>query len=96
MYWNAGYSVKDHKVFDVSRAMWFFEFKYETNDANEVPLVRIAKDHVQGFFTNTMRFVDRREGWKIAKAKGQIVHSIRGEDLNNLKNDGELFSENLW
>jgi hypothetical protein len=88
MYWNSGYSVKSNEVFDIDRSRKFFE--YEGNN------LKCAKNHIQGFFTSEMRFVNRHEGWKIARERGQIVNSIRGEDLNNLEEDGTLFSENLW
>jgi hypothetical protein len=88
MYWNAGYSVQTHEVFDIDRAKKFFDFDGD--------MLVSAKDHIQGFFTSEMRFVTREEGWAIARERSQIVISIRGEDLTNLKEYGELFSENLW
>jgi hypothetical protein len=44
---------------------------------------------VQGFLTNTDRFVDRVEGLKIAKEANQLLQDepIRGN---------QLYSENLW
>lgn len=42
----------------------------------------------QGFMTNTARWVDRKEAWRIAEAAGQIVRDVG--------TPGILFSENLW
>lgn len=43
---------------------------------------------VQGFITNTGRFVNRKEAWKIARAAGQID--------DNGGHGKELFSEDLY
>ena len=45
-------------------------------------------EHVQGFLTNLNRFVDRQEGWDIAKNADQIVMVTGGE--------GTLYSEDLY
>lgn len=45
-------------------------------------------DEVQGFLTNTDRFVDREEGLEIARAADQI--------LPNRNPTKRLFSEDLW
>lgn len=42
----------------------------------------------QGFLTNTNRFVDRKEGWSIAKNADQIIAVSGGE--------GTLYSEDLY
>ncbi len=51
-----------------------------------------GREH-QGFMTSLDRYVDRKEGWKIANANNQIqfgyIASDRGED-------SELVSENLY
>lgn len=44
-------------------------------------------DNIQGFLTNTNRFVDRIEGLEIAKNANQIVNEAKS---------GELYSENLY
>ena len=44
--------------------------------------------HDQGFVTNKGRFVDRKEGWVIAEAAGQIKRTTG--------NKGQLFSEDMW
>lgn len=49
----------------------------------------IMKTEVQGFITNTNRFVDRLEALKIARESGQI---ITGEGNSKLG----LFSEDLY
>jgi len=60
----------------------------------------------QGFLTSTNRYVDRREAWKIAKARKQIVFGLKVSDHDNdkLLQDlhpierpvSELISENLY
>ena len=45
-------------------------------------------EHIQGFLTNLNRFVDRQEGWDIAKEANQIIKISGGE--------GTLYSEDLW
>ena len=42
----------------------------------------------QGFITDDLRFVDRKEALKIAKKENS--------NLNKLVNNDELFSEDLW
>lgn len=51
--------------------------------------VGIDGEDVQGFVTNTGRFVDRKEGLAIALAAGQVL------DPNNIRAK-QLFSEDLW
>jgi len=43
----------------------------------------------EGFWTNQDRFVDRKEGWKIAVAANQIIRECGGPR-------DTLFSEHLW
>lgn len=45
-------------------------------------------EYIQGFLTNLNRFVDRKEGWDIAKKANQIVR-VSGSE-------GTLYSEDLW
>ena len=45
-------------------------------------------DSIQGFLTNTNRFVDRQEAWNIAKEVNQIIKVSGGEET--------LYSEDLW
>jgi len=49
-------------------------------------------DHtgVQGFITDTGRFVDRAEGYDIAAASGQIVHKSGQPDVPR------LYTEDMW
>ena len=51
-------------------------------------VIKEVGEYVQGFLTNKNRFVDRKEGAKIALASGQI------EKLNYSSKD--LFSEDLY
>jgi hypothetical protein len=51
--------------------------------------VGINGDDIQGFMTNTGRFVNRVEGLKIALAANQVL------DPANIR-AGRLFSEDLW
>jgi hypothetical protein len=48
-----------------------------------------AGEEVQGFLTNKNRFVDRKEGWDIAEAAGQINDRQRGGSRT-------LYSEDLY
>lgn len=50
------------------------------------------RDH-QGFITNLNRYVDRKEGWKIAKAAGQIKIGFEASESGE---DSILISENLY
>lgn len=54
------------------------------------------KDHIQGFLTSDLTFVDREQAWIIAREADQIRYSVRGESLNHLPTEGTLFSENIW
>jgi len=45
---------------------------------------------IQGFITNHRRFVGRKEGWKIAKAAGQVTTD------KSTGNSLELYSEDLY
>ena len=47
----------------------------------------------QGFVTSLDRYVNRKEGWKIAKANGQIQF---GEIASDFGDDSILISENLY
>lgn len=55
--------------------------------------VEIAEDatgkSIQGFLTNTNRFVDREEGFDIAEASGQLNDRTRGKSRT-------LYSEDLY
>lgn len=56
----------------------------------------LYETEIQGFLTNTNRFVDRIEGWDIAY-KAEQIRSI--ESWNKFKLDtgeGVLYSENLY
>lgn len=44
----------------------------------------------QGFITSTGRFVNRREGWKIAEAAGQFC------ECAPTGSPGTLYSEDMW
>jgi len=60
----------------------------------------------QGFMTSTNRYVDRREAWKIAKARKQIFYGLKASDHDDDKillgldikerPVSELISENLY
>ena len=51
---------------------------------------RIDRDH-QGFITSSDRYVDRKEGFKIAKENNQIFHKMHDKE-----NEGVLISEDLY
>ena len=54
-----------------------------------------AMNDVQGFMTNTDRFVDRREGYFIAKDAGQLLHNMHDESNLQLVSE-DLYSEDLY
>jgi hypothetical protein len=47
----------------------------------------------QGFLTSHNRYVDRKEGWKIARKKNQIVFGLEVCDFGD---DSILISENIY
>lgn len=47
---------------------------------------------LQGFLTNTDRFVERKEGWNIALEAGQVINL----EKITYKEDQILFSEDLY
>lgn len=55
-----------------------------------------VKDHIQGFLTSNLEFVDRKQAWIIAREADQIKYSVRGDNLNFLPTEGTLFSEHMW
>ena len=48
----------------------------------------------QGFITSLDRYVDRKEGWVIAKANNQIQYGLAASE--NDEEDSILISENLY
>ncbi len=52
----------------------------------------IANTEVQGFLTNTNRFVDRKEAYKIAFEADQIIGPNKGQSENSIG----LTSEDLY
>jgi len=59
---------------------------------NALKLIERSGRDVQGFINNLDRHVDRKEGYYIAKAAGQIVYGAGMEDKDNPM----LISENLY
>lgn len=47
----------------------------------------------QGFLTSLNRYVDRKEGWKIAKENNQIQWGLSASEKSE---DSQLISENLY
>ena len=47
----------------------------------------------QGFLTSNGRYVNRKEGWKIANKNNQIKF---GKEVSDNGDDSELISENLY
>lgn len=47
----------------------------------------------QGFLTSLNRYVDRKEGWKIAKENNQIQYGLSVSDNGE---NSQLISENLY
>lgn len=55
----------------------------------------MAMRDAQGFMTNTDRFVDRKEGYFIAKDAGQLLHDMH--DMSNPQLTSEcLYSEDIY
>lgn len=52
----------------------------------------IQDTEIQGFLTNTNRFVDRKEAFEIAKNADQIIGPNKGQDDNHIG----LTSEDLY
>ena len=52
----------------------------------------------QGFWTNTRRYVSRREGWRIAEAAGHLTTAIHEKYTGIPEHPcpGTLYSEDLW
>ena len=53
----------------------------------------LPKREDQGFLTSLNRFVDRKEGWIIAKENNQIQWGVEASDDND---ESQLISENLY
>ena len=51
-----------------------------------------GREH-QGFLTSKNRYVDRKEGWKIANENNQIKFGKKASDRGE---ESELISENLY
>lgn len=64
---------------------------FEDNGYNEVAM-KIRKTEIQGFLTNTDRFVNRKEAYKIAFEADQIVGPNKGYSENSIG----LTSEDLY
>jgi len=61
-------------------------FRDYYDEHNDVPL-----GPIQGFVTDTGRFVDREEAWKIAEAAGQLIERAPTDGRG-----GTLYSEDVW
>jgi hypothetical protein len=68
---------------------------YKTLDAlkSDIPEETYPGREDQGFLTSKNRYVDRKEGWKIAKENNQIKF---GKEFSDNGDDSELISENLY
>ena len=63
----------------------------------EVPLEGCelpSREH-QGFLTSYNRYVDRKEGFQIAKANNQIAYGLKATETED-PDDAILISENLY
>lgn len=65
---------------NVFEAMFLLGFRYD------------KPSHVQGFWTNQNRFVDRHEAFEIAKAANQILPEAQQE----AEKSHTLYSEDVW
>lgn len=68
---------------------------YKTLDAlvEDIPERTYPGREHQGFLTSKNRYVDRKEGWKIADENNQIKFGKAASDRGE---DSELISENLY
>ena len=67
-----------------------------TNNAIGELIKSMSDDEIrkhQGFITSLDRYVDRKEGWKIAKENNQIQFGL---DVSENGDDSILISENLY
>lgn len=65
-----------------------------------VALLRDGKPYrgvpkIQGFITNTDRFVDRKEAFIIARDAGQLLYEVN-ETLDPILSESALLSEDVW
>jgi hypothetical protein len=79
---NAGVVVEGHRHADIIRTMVNLLGKRTCTNGEDC-----AGESVQGFVTNTNRFVDRYEGMKIAREANQIIEETTFP---------ELYSEDLY
>ena len=56
---------------------------------------RYPREFVQGFLTNTDRFVDRKEGYTIAKEANQLIHNLH-DRTNPILTSECLYSEDIY
>jgi hypothetical protein len=66
--------------------------KFEENNGYTEEAMILHKTEVQGFLTNTNRFVDRKEAYKIAFGADQIIGPNKGYPENSIG----LTSEDLY
>ena len=68
---------------------------YKTLDAlnSNIPERTYPGREDQGFLTSKNRYVDRKEGWKIANENNQIKFGKKASDRGE---ESELISENLY
>ncbi len=76
-----------HRHFDIIRNLWLLTGKRTVENGPNA-----SGKHVQGFYTNHSRFVDREEAMLIAIKNNQLIP----DNLGNLSTSKILYSEDLW
>jgi hypothetical protein len=69
-----------------------YTFKLMMKDINREDIVKLMNKCIQGFITNTNRFVNRQEAYKIAFEANQIIGPNKGYATNIIG----LTSEDLY
>lgn len=100
----AGYSIREvpapterisYAAIMLDGVCWTVQRPYRHCDVirrivTECPKIKtVPGDAVQGFWTSDNRFVDRREGLRVATAAGQILRRTGNAD-------DQLYSEDVW
>lgn len=84
-------AVRTKGFFNDHRMVWSVSPPGRHCDLLTVGDRRVREEMEQGFVTNTGRFVDRVEAWRIAAAAGQIKHRAGSDGP-----DAGLTSESVW
>lgn len=59
-------------------------------------IIQVVDRDSQGFLTNKNKFVDRKEGMKIAKAANQLINPALHPEDDGILTSEDLYSEDLY